>query len=114
MLARILDTDTLPIRHKCNGRVVATLTKNAPPGLAEKGAMFTASIKRHVASGQPLLQFDQIESRLEICKACPQFNPSGSCNLCGCRCNGRRIWLNKLALPLESCPDKPPRWEAAG
>jgi hypothetical protein len=99
---RIDETDPLPVLCHCGGRARST----SSPRLAWN---YAAALARHVASGLPMLTAEEIEGRLSICRPCSQFDGS-ACRLCGCNCNGKRTWRNKLALPLERCPDNTPRW----
>jgi hypothetical protein len=62
-------------------------------------------------AGGRLLPLEQVKERYEICKVCEHFNGRG-CDLCGCCTGKRKSLFNKLAYPMQSCPDKPPRWNA--
>lgn len=56
-----------------------------------------------IKGGGKYLPEEKIKERLVICQACDQFT-GRSCKDCGCTCNNKKIFLNKLALPTESCP----------
>lgn len=57
-----------------------------------------------------LLPESAIQARLDICQACDQLGSDGKCPHCGCACNGRVEWLNKLAHPTSHCPLPAPKW----
>jgi len=44
------------------------------------------------------------EERLNICKACPNYQVTKTCSICHCFMPG------KVKLSNASCPDSPPRW----
>ena len=70
---------------------------------------FAGALARHFAKGRPKCTQQQIDDRLEICKACPHLRVD-HCSLCGCRCKGNQEFLNKLAWADQECPDG--RWSA--
>lgn len=82
------------------------------PPVVIRGLNFTAALFRHAVNGFRTRTPDEIEERLEICKACPyrvDINGVVNCSKCGCQCVGNNdIFLNKLAWTSEVCPDG--RW----
>ncbi len=71
-------------------------------------ASFACALFRHFAAGVPRLPAAVLDARQAACTACPNKTEGGPCKLCGCRVEGRI--LTKISLPLETCPDTPPRW----
>lgn len=82
----------------------------ARPGLARRIRTFAAAILEHVAAGLPRLPEGELVRREAACADC-RHNRDDHCELCLCPLRGRL--RNKLRLPLESCPQKPPRWGPA-
>lgn len=72
-------------------------------------AGFVYAVMTHIRSGRTLLTESQLHERLDICKECPHFR-GDKCNKCGCCAGAESHFFNKLAYPLEQCPDTPPRW----
>lgn len=68
-----------------------------------------AIAKLYIKARGNLLPFHYVEKRLEICRPCPWFTGKG-CKQCGCNCNEKDSYFNKIAYPTERCPDDPPRW----
>jgi hypothetical protein len=103
----------------------ATKTKSAPharcpgaardqsPGLLTKAANLAKAAVKHAANGFRECTADEVQLRLAICVACPQFVerpgstpevPSGTCRACGCGCSSGTEILNKLRWASEQCP----------
>lgn len=62
--------------------------------------------------GGPAATEEQIAERIAICTDCDQIQ-NENCGACGCKCNGRLAWRNKLAWKSSSCPHPDgPRWTA--
>ncbi|MES2789511.1 MAG: hypothetical protein V4719_07810 [Planctomycetota bacterium] len=64
---------------------------------------FIAALTRHAADGLRKCSQEQVNERLAICQNCPEF-AGDRCGECGCHCNERRVFLNKLAWHSEVCP----------
>lgn len=75
---------------------------NTPP-LIVRGLNFAAAITRWISSGLKLRSRQEIDERLAICQACPQF-VDDHCRVCGCPCVESNQLRNKLALASETCP----------
>jgi hypothetical protein len=74
-----------------------------PVSAVDKVKSFLGAAKNLAKSGFQIADDALYNSRLEICKACPEWNPqaflnTGQCKLCGCSTKA------KLRLPLEKCP----------
>ena len=81
--------------------------KREPPGLLKKLASFArANVEevRAIAHGVEPLTKEEIDRRLDICKACPNYTESGECRLCGCP------MARKAPYRSQRCSDNPPRW----
>lgn len=80
------------------------------PSLLERAVSFGKAMAKHAADGGELCTEEEITARLEICQKCEFFIIKqeiplmGKCSKCGCNCNNRQTFLNKLALPGQSCP----------
>lgn len=70
---------------------------------SEQAWRFIRALTRHAADGLRKCSQEQVNERLAICRGCPEF-VGDRCQECGCHCNERRIFLNKLAWRSESCP----------
>jgi len=83
-----------------------------PPPFPRRFANYIWSTTKHLAHGMPRCTQKQIDTRLEICRACPsnQFimrEPDaeiGMCAACGCCASNADEFNNKLARADESCP----------
>ena len=62
------------------------------------------SVLSRVRGRPALLPPAAIQSRLDICSTCPALGRDGKCSVCGCACNGRQEWFNKLAHEASGCP----------
>jgi hypothetical protein len=70
---------------------------------ADQLQLLGKDIGKWVASGAKIVNQDQLDSRLEICKSCEFWNQSGfggtgSCSKCGCSTQA------KLRLATSKCP----------
>lgn len=89
--------------------------KHRPPTFLQKLKNFTVAAISHVIKGMPTCSQEEIDKRLQICKACPlnyfevsPDNPDvGVCNhrKCGCNINKEDKFLNKLGHKNQSCPE---------
>lgn len=59
----------------------------------------TKAVVQHLGSELPLLNLEEKEERMKICKECEFFN-NNWCKHCGCNMN------LKTLLPLQECPIK--------
>ena len=73
------------------------------PPLIIRGLNFANAIAKHTANGFKRRSQVEINDRLAICQACPQF-ADNHCRVCGCPCVEANQLLNKLALASETCP----------
>lgn len=64
---------------------------------------FAAAMVRHSRNRFQHRTREEIDERLAICQACPQF-ADDHCRVCGCPCVEANQLLNKLALASETCP----------
>lgn len=79
-----------------------------PPSLIDKAVSVTTAVVRFVGDGCRVSMPEVIARREAICRACPHLDQrADSCGICGCT-----VMSAKRAMPLETCPDKPPRWLA--
>lgn len=85
-------------------------TKDAPVdqvGLIRKALNFGRAMFKHLTSGDPPIQEEIYAKRLSICYGCDFLNITDhSCMECGCPVS------KKAKIPSQSCPLKPPLWEA--
>lgn len=68
---------------------------------------FVGALTRHAVDGLRKCSSEEIEQRFMQCQTCPAFTGQ-HCNDCGCTCNEKKTFLNKLAWRSESCPRN--RW----
>jgi uncharacterized protein (DUF885 family) len=73
------------------------------PTLMIRGINFATALIRWASSGMQRRSQQEIEERLAICQACPQFIDN-HCRVCGCPCIETNQLMNKLALASEACP----------
>ena len=73
------------------------------PLLAGQAWRFVKALTRHAADGLRKCTQEEVNHRLSICQLCPAFT-GDRCRECGCRCNERKAFLNKLAWRSEGCP----------
>ncbi len=69
---------------------------------------FAHSWLQHAIAGFPRVSEETFRERERQCLSCPNRTTWGTCKLCGCGVKG--VLFNKLRLPLDVCPDNPPRW----
>ena len=92
---------------------VATPEKTSVP-LWKKAASFASAATKHILAGRPKASPEQIQARLEICRACELFERN-HCKQCGCACNGTANFMNKLAWADQECPHPAgPKWGTTG
>ena len=96
----------------CNQPAQTQRSTTPMPGLVKRGARYGKAVAVWTAAGAPTRSQAEIDERLAICQACPEYSPEHSaCKLCGCNINAQANGLkNKLAMATEKCPAKPPRW----
>lgn len=73
-------------------------------------AVTSATVLARLRGNPGLLPQEKIQERLNVCAACESLGSDGKCGICGCACDGRKEWLNKLAHPSSECPANPPKW----
>ncbi len=83
---------------------------SAPPSLLQQVTTFAQAFTEHVKDGLAKCDDKQIQARLATCQPCPEFT-GAHCRKCGCACNGRSTFFNKLAWRSERCPLG--KWSAA-
>lgn len=93
--------DVLPV--SANAPQVAETATTTVPGLIQQVVTFTAALKTHLKDGLTRCDVEQIESRLAVCQECPEFTGK-QCRQCGCACNAKSTFFNKLAWRSEKCP----------
>ena len=69
----------------------------------EQAWRFITALTRHAADGLRKCSQEQVSGRLAVCRNCSAFR-GDRCAECGCHCNDRRVFLNKLAWRSEACP----------
>lgn len=90
-------------------RITTTETASATP-LWKKAANFASAATKHILAGRPKASPEQIQERLAICQACDLFE-NNHCKQCGCACNSRSVFMNKLAWADQECPHpNGPKW----
>lgn len=69
------------------------------PGIVARAVSAVVAVVRHVAAGLPKAGSDEKARRMELCRACPEFDAvKTKCRKCGC-------WLNlKIPMAGEHCP----------
>lgn len=72
------------------------------PSLLEKAKNFATSVTQHVVAGLPRLSEKDVDARLAVCQACPQFD-GHSCRLCGCNMRIKASWAEQKC-PLGKWP----------
>jgi ADP-heptose:LPS heptosyltransferase len=73
------------------------------PGSITKAVNFTKAVVQHVAAGVPTLDPAMQRRRIKTCEACPHFNRSRGCDLCGCSMDTKSWWSE------QKCPQG--KWE---
>lgn len=81
------------------------------PDFLQKVKNFTRAVTGHLANGNPTVTEEQLKKRLEICKTCVLFKPTGdgvggTClhNSCGCSIKDTLEYMNKIAWADQECP----------
>ena len=86
-------------------KAAATPSATRPLTAFERAASFAKAV-RNAGTGGNRSSHELIEARLTICQDCDQFDQTaGKCGLCGCPCNGKPSFWNKLAHTDQVCPD---------
>ena len=76
----------------------------------KEAASFYMALQRFVFQSRlTFLTQEEIDARFDVCRECESFT-GRKCKICGCGARRRGGLLNKLAYPLEHCPDDPPKW----
>jgi hypothetical protein len=70
----------------------------ATTSLIGKVANFTGAMVQWVGAGAPVVNQEQKNNRLEICKSCDHYD-SGTCKLCSCNL-GFKTMLETAACPI--------------
>jgi hypothetical protein len=67
---------------------------------------FFKSLFFHIWAGLPKSSKQQILERFEICSVgCEMYDSAGgTCLMCGCNVNTKKVFLNKLAWADQECP----------
>lgn len=76
---------------------------NTPPSISDMAKSFFSSAAKFVSAGLPRTPLEQLQVRLDTCKACEYWNSggfggTGSCNQCGCSTQV------KLRMATAECP----------
>lgn len=76
---------------------------HTPPSITDMARSFFSSAAKFVAAGLPRTPLEQLQVRLDACKACQYWNPegfggTGSCRQCGCSTEV------KLRMATSACP----------
>ena len=96
----------LPQEKSFDGSMEPEQVSNAVPSrpaLLQQVRTFLSALTAHVKDGLAKCDDAEIQTRLAICQQCPEFT-GAHCRKCGCACNGRSKFFNKLAWRSESCP----------
>lgn len=92
-------------------QLVALAEAEASPGWLERVRNLASAVVDHVADGGRLADDETREARMETCRACPRFDPSGpTCLVCGCGGVIPGGLEMKLAWASSRCPLDPPKW----
>ena len=83
--------------------VASPAPEHTPPSIADMAKSFFSSAAKFVAAGMPRTPLEQLEVRLDTCRACEYWNPegfggTGSCLQCGCSTEA------KLRMATSECP----------
>ncbi len=90
------NTDDLYVCSKC-GFSVRNANSNIHRMCGPRVMEAASAAMKFVSSGLKLVSKEEVERRLDICKACPQF-ADNVCKLCGC---GLKL---KAAIESSKCP----------
>lgn len=79
--------------------------------ILQKIKNFLKSLLFHVWAGFPKSTAKEISYRFQICTSgCEMYNEKdGTCMMCGCFVNNKKIFFNKLAWADQECPLK--KWD---
>jgi hypothetical protein len=81
------------------------------PNLFVRGYNFTRALLRWGWGGGEHRTQEEIDAILQICEGCELLN-TGVCTACGCNCNSKQTFLNKIYLKTEICPHPDgPKWK---
>jgi len=101
---RIDSTDfAAAVSHPAESTQQQAVQEQETSRFSEQAWRFVAALTRHAADGLRRCSQEQVNERLAICQNCPEF-AGDRCRECGCHCNERRVFLNKLAWRSEVCP----------
>lgn len=83
--------------------VAAPVPEYVPPTITGMAKSFFSSAAQFVAAGMPRTPLEQLQVRLDTCRACQYWNPegfggTGSCRQCGCSTEV------KLRMATSECP----------
>ena len=91
--------------------VPSTPAQTTPPTLPRKVIHYTHAVATHLLTGSQTRTDEEVTALLTICHSCDHLDHgSGSCNLCGCRCNRQKSpFVNKLRIKSQKCPEE--KWQ---
>jgi hypothetical protein len=76
-------------------------------GISKKIWKFTEAFAKWVKSGFKIVQQEDLDKRLNVCKTCEHFNSTlTKCDYCGCLLSIKARWAT------EDCPLTPSKWPA--
>jgi hypothetical protein len=83
--------------------VAAPVPEYTPPTITDMAKSFFSGAAQFVAAGMPRTPLEQLQVRLDTCRACEYWNPdgfggTGSCRRCGCSTEA------KLRMATSECP----------
>lgn len=83
--------------------VAAPVPEYTPPSITDMAKSFFTGAAQFVAAGMPRTPLEQLQVRLDTCRACEYWNPdgfggTGSCRRCGCSTEA------KLRMATSECP----------
>lgn len=71
----------------------------------KQAAHYATAVASHVATGSRTRTDSEVAALLTLCRACPHYDPSGRCTLCGCRLStSANAYTNKLRMASQHCP----------
>lgn len=91
------------VSSSSNGTEQGTRNHYDASRFTEQAWRFITALTRHAADGMRKCSEEEVNERLAICQDCSSFD-GDRCKECGCQCNERRLFLNKLAWRSEVCP----------
>lgn len=101
-----------PIVSICDEDVVIEKpipTSKPLPPLREQAANFLEALKEHAADDFVKVDQETLNARIAICESCPSLK-NGRCVECGCGCNNKKEFFNKLSWRSSHCPLDEPKW----